>query len=109
MKGPETTTRAPFIVDAADYQRVIAQIDEDRLKDAFIGVWADREAFGQHLLHDGGAEERCSALPTWLRPYVRLDAEAFVRDMEAAGHYVIASMRRGVCVFDGPAIHAARE
>ena len=84
---------------------MIAQIDEVRLQDAFIGVWPDRESFGQHLLADGPAAERLAELPMWLRPYVRVDGEAVVRDMEAAGHYVLASMRRGVCVFDGPIIH----
>jgi hypothetical protein len=51
------------------------------------------------------AQARLAVLPTWLRPHVRLDATSLVAEMETAGHYVVADIRRGICVFDGHVVH----
>lgn len=94
-----------FLVDAMDYLKVTAQVDEAQIREAYIGLWPSREAFGQHLLEDTSAEEKLQGLPNWLRPYVRLDGAALVADLEREGVYTVAEISRGVCVFDGPIAH----
>ena len=106
----ERSPQRQFLVDAVDYLKVTAQVDEREIREAFIGLWPSREDFGQSLLNDNdAATKRLSALPQWLRPYVRLDGAAFVRDLEREGVYRVAEISRGVCVFDGPAIRSWQE
>ena len=98
----ETAPGTTFLVDARDYWRVLDQVDEGQIGEAFIGLWPSREDFGQQLLAENNAADRLADVPAWLRPYVRLDGTALVADMERAGIYVLAEVARGVCVFDGP-------
>lgn len=95
-----------FLVEAADYHAVLQKIDERQIKEAFVGLWPDREAFGQHLLSDSSAGARLDTLPLWLRPYVRLDGAALVSDLERDGLYVLTDVRQGICVFDGAVVHS---
>ncbi len=103
----EAQQQRTFLVEAADYCEVLRKVDERSIQEAFIGLWPSREAFGLYLLSDGSAEARLQTLPLWLQPYVRLDGAALVGDLEREGLYVLADVRRGVCVFDGPTVHNA--
>jgi len=105
----EAPPRSTFIVDSSDFLRITAEIDERLLKEAFIGLWPNRNAFGQHLLNDNNATESLEHVPRWLRPYVSLDGAAFVDDLVKQGVYVVTDVSRGVCVFDGPIIHNSRK
>ena len=96
------TTRQTFLIDAQDYLQVVEQIDETKMKEAYIGHWSSRDAFGQHLLADTNADRVMAEVPLWLRPYIRLDGAALVADLERDGIYTVAEISRGVCVFDGP-------
>lgn len=79
--------------------------DEDRFRRSYLGHYADRDAFGQELLAQLGADGRLYRLPDWLRAYIRLDGEAVVRDFEQAGHFYVfeAPDASGVYVFDAHA------
>ncbi len=70
---------------------------------AYLGHYPDREAFGQELLVDMGADRRLALLPDWLRAYARLDGAAAATDLERAGHFYIydAPDGGGTYVFDG--------
>lgn len=105
----ETKKQRTFLVEAADYHEVLKKVDEQRIREAFIGLWPDREAFGCHLLGDSSADDRLQLLPLWLRPYVRLDGTALVNDLEREGLYVLADVRQGVCVFDGAVVQSPRK
>ncbi len=89
-----------FLVPAEDYRLLAAELDEQTLRAGFIGRWASREAFGLSLLEDSSAAARLARLPGWLRPYVRLDGDAFAAEHERAGLFVIRPVTTGVCVFD---------
>jgi hypothetical protein len=93
-----------FIVPIGEYRELVERYDERTLTAAFIGRWASREAFGLELLDDTSARACMAALPRWLRDYVRLDAEAFVADLERSGIYVVAPVDSGVCVFDAATV-----
>ena len=100
---PHNLEHRTFLVSVSDYQQLLERYDEATLTAAFVGRWASREAFGLELLQDVGAETRLRTLPGWLQPFVRLDGEAYSRDLERAGLYVVAPVESGVCVLDGPA------
>jgi hypothetical protein len=100
----EQQTRPTFLVPAEDYKQIVERLDEATISQAFIGRYESREAFGLHLLDDTSAKRRLAELPPWLRPYVRLDGEALVTDLESTGVYVIAPVESGICVFDAPAV-----
>ncbi len=77
--------------------------DVERFHQAYLGHYPDRQAFGEQLLSELGADRRLQRLPDWLRAYVRLDGAAVVADFEQAGHYhvVDAPDNGGTYVFDG--------
>jgi antirestriction protein len=76
--------------------------DERRFREAYLGHYADRGAFGEELLARLGADGRLEKLPDWLRAYIRFDGEAVVRDFESAGHFYVfeAPEGGGAFVFD---------
>jgi hypothetical protein len=76
--------------------------DTDRFRAVYLGRYADREAFGQQLLSQLGADARLQRLPDWLRAYIRLDAAAVTADFERAGHFYVydAPHGEGTFVFD---------
>jgi hypothetical protein len=80
--------------------------DYDLYRQAFIGAWSSRDAFGEHLLKEFGAAERLAALPQWLQHYVTLVPERIVADFETAGYYHVASVREGVFVFDAQVVYS---
>ncbi len=77
--------------------------DVERFQAAYLGHYADRQAFGEELLARLGADSRLQKLPDWLRAYVRFDGAAVVADFEQAGHYYVydAPDNGGTYVFDG--------
>ena len=100
----ETLKQEALLVGADDYRRLLEHVSEERLSAAFIGIWPSHNDFGRDLLNDAGAAQRLQLLPDWLQSFVHLDGEKFAAEMEADGHYVIADIKRGVCVFDGPIV-----
>lgn len=76
--------------------------DEARFRSAYLGRWESRDAFGQQLISQLGADARLQRLPDWLRAYVRLDVDAVVSDFERAGHFYVyeAPHGEGTFVFD---------
>lgn len=99
----EQQTRT-FLVPAEDYKSIVNRLDETTLRDAYIGRWASREAFGLHLLADTSAEQLLAELPGWLKGFVRLDGDAFAADLEHEGVYVYVPVEDGLHVFDAAAV-----
>ncbi len=77
------------------------QWDEDlgRFDDLYLGHWASTVEYAEDLLDDLGATEALEQLGDWLQPYVRLDAEAFARDLEVE-LYVAEAADGGVHLFE---------
>lgn len=96
----ETQPR-PLIMDAEDYNRLATELDEPRLHEAFIGIWPSRSALGVHMLEEQNAGARLDGLPLWLKPYVSLDGEKYVREIEEVGGIRVGEIKQGICVFDG--------
>jgi hypothetical protein len=69
--------------------------DEAQFRRAYLGHYADRNAFGQELLARLGADARLARLPDWLRAYIHFDGDAVVRDFEAAGQFHIVDVPAG--------------
>lgn len=67
---------------------------------AFRGTWPSVGEYAADLLADLGAEEILAAVPAWLRPYVRLDNEAFGRDLLIGGDITAIDSGGGVHIFD---------
>ena len=60
--------------------------DLDRFEDCYQGQWESLTDYAEHLLDDLGLDEIIErAVPDNLQPYVRIDAEAFARDMSYNG------------------------
>jgi antirestriction protein len=79
--------------------------DEDDLaqfEDAYLGEWGSMSEYAEELLDDLGylrlVEE---AVPDMLQPYVRVDIDAFARDLELSGDITSVDHARGVWLFDG--------
>lgn len=67
----------------------------------YRGQWTGLGAYADELLHDYGAKEVLfQQLPAWLQPYVRIDIEAFGRDLQLNGDIYVTDTEGGVCVFD---------
>src|SRR3712207_4407903 len=104
MEGTHLTTQELAIIDTAwqAYQFWTGTTDEAAFRRSYLGHYQSREAFGQELLAQLGADSRIQRLPDWLQAYVRFDGEAVLRDFEAAGHFYIydAPRQAGTFVFD---------
>lgn len=76
--------------------------DVARFEASYVGRYADRDAFGQELLHQLGVDTPLQRLPEWFRAYVRFDGVAVVDDFERAGHFYVydAPHGEGTFVFD---------
>jgi hypothetical protein len=99
--------QAPQLVpDEQALARLSTEGSVQQLRAAYLGVWPTREDLGQQLLAEIHARERVEeAVPRWLADYVRLDGEAFIRDAERSGVYVISENdSSGISVFDGIAL-----
>jgi len=84
------------------YQYWTGSRDSERFSRSYLGHYDSRDAFGQELLGQLGADARLQRLPDWLRGYLRYDGEAVLRDFEAAGHFWVwdSSQDQGCYVFD---------
>lgn len=90
---------------AMDPPEVIS--DDTELKAAFeehyLGEYDSVTNYGHQLLDDLGVDpDELPGVPEGLRPYVSLDVEAWVRDMQYGGELRTAPSQRGVYVFSCP-------
>ena len=76
-----------------------------RFEDAFRGSFASREAYAEEIVDDFGYQELIdNAIPDYLSPYVRFDADAYARDIELNGDIPIVDASDGtIHVFDAHA------
>jgi len=74
----------------------------DRFEEAFLGHFPSREAFAEHIVDDYGYQDLIDrAIPEYLAPYVRFDADACARDIELNGDVTIADAPDGsIYIFD---------
>lgn len=77
-----------------------AHVDSDeaergRFEDAYLGEWDSVADYAEELLDDLGATEFIEQAPEWLRGYLDLDVDAFIRDLWASGEIIVASTPRG--------------
>ncbi len=74
----------------------------DRFEEAFLGHFPSRKAYGEHIVDDFGYQDMIDrAIPDYLSPYVRFDADSYSRDIELNGDVVIADVPDGsIYVFD---------
>lgn len=82
------------------------ETDDDELEAAFeehyLGEYASLEDYGQQMLDDMGINtDDLPDIPEGLRPYVRVDVEAWTRDMVLGGDISTAEAEGGVYVFWG--------
>ena len=77
----------------------------ERFEDAFRGTFASREAYAEEIVDDFGYQELIdNAIPDYLSPYVRFDADAYARDIELNGDITIVDAPDGtIHVFDAHA------
>lgn len=80
-----------------------ADATSDAFERHYRGTWDSIVAYADELLADLGAEEYLRDVPDWLRPYVRIDADAFARDLELGGDIYAAPIADGVAVSDAHA------
>lgn len=74
----------------------------DRFEEAFLGHFPSREAYAEHSVDDFGYQDLIDqAIPEYLAPYVRFDADSYARDIELGGDVTIADASDGsIYVFD---------
>jgi antirestriction protein len=74
----------------------------DRFDDVYLGDWASLDNYAEELLDDLGYLRAIDdALPDALQPYVRVDVEAFARDLELGGDVTAIEHDGGVWIFEG--------
>ncbi len=82
----------------------VAERDQDRLwlfEEMYRGKWDSLEAYAEHLLEDLGVEAQLEQLPEWVRPYVSVDVQALVNELETSGSVTTTpASEGGVHVFD---------
>lgn len=66
-------------------------------EDRYMGHWCSMSAYAGDLLDSLGVDTEC-CVPETLQPYVRIDTEAFARDL--ASELAISEGDRGVYVFE---------
>lgn len=67
---------------------------------AFRGTWPSVVEYAADLLADLGVDEVLPYVPDWLAPYVRVDSEAFARDLLISGDIAAIEGDEGVHIFD---------
>jgi len=88
----------------AHWSTLVAEDDDlANFEEAYLGHWASLTDYAEDLLDDFGLENELDrVVPEGLRPYVRIDVEAFGRDLELGGDIVAfedSSAKGGVYVF----------
>jgi antirestriction protein len=81
------------------------ETDDTELEAAFeehyVGEYDSVETYGRELLDDLGVDpDGLPGLPEGLRAYVKIDVEAWVRDMQYGGELRTAPSEQGVYVFN---------
>ena len=81
-----------------------AESDDDELEalfeEQYIGEYESVEDYGRQVLDDLGYDpDGLPGVPESLQAYVRVDVEAWVRDMQYGGEIYTAPSERGVHVF----------
>jgi antirestriction protein len=88
----------------AHFASIVESTDEDRLRhfdEAYAGHYEDLAEYGETVIEGCGFTETLDeAVPELLAPYVRVDAEAFARDMEMGGMIGTSPGDGGIYVFD---------
>lgn len=69
----------------------------NRFEDCYVGQWESATDFAESMLDDMGVDVDAIG-PDFLQPYVRVDIDAFARDL--GFDYFIAEDTEGVYVFD---------
>lgn len=69
----------------------------------YRGHWDSAHDYAEDLLADLGAEQYLEQVPAWLQPYVRLDVDAFARDLQLGGDLYVTEADAGVHIFDSTA------
>ena len=70
--------------------------------DAYRGHYGSLAEYAESLLDDIGlAQQLEAAVPGFLEPYVRIDVEAFGRDLELSGDVTACPGDGGVYIFEG--------
>lgn len=77
--------------------------DFDKFEDAYLGNWGSLTEYAEELLDDLGYLDLSDRMPESIAPYVRVDVEAFARDLELSGDITCVEHSRGVWLFDGNA------
>jgi antirestriction protein len=73
----------------------------EHFEDAYLGHFDSLEAYAEELFDDLGYTDLIDqVIPEHLQPYVRLDVEAFARDLELSGDVTSSEGDGGVYVFD---------
>ena len=80
-----------------------AEATADRFERHYRGTWESILAYVDDLLSDLGAEQYLQDVPDWLRPYVRIDRDGLVRDLQLGGDIYVSDVEGGVAVFDAHA------
>jgi antirestriction protein len=79
--------------------------DEDDLahfEDAYLGTWGSMTEYAEELLDDLGYLRAVDeAVPDMIQPYVRVDIDAFARDLELSGDITAVEHGDGVWLFEG--------
>ncbi len=85
--------------------------DEDELADfeqAYLGEWESRTQYATELLEDLGYVHAIeNVVPDGLQPYVRIDFDAFARDLELNDEITVVEHAGGVWIFEGEAVRRA--
>lgn len=74
----------------------------NKFEDAYLGQWHSAEDYAEHLLDEFGISETLDThITDGLRPYVKIDAAGFARDLELSGELATMPAEDGdVYVFD---------
>jgi antirestriction protein len=75
--------------------------EPEHFEDAYLGHFDSLEAYAEELFDDLGYTQLIDdVIPEHLQAYVRLDVEAFARDLELSGDVTSSEGDGGVYVFD---------
>ena len=92
---------APFAAWVELVDRDVEQLAA--FAEAYVGRFDSLTAYAEHLLEDlGYVQELDRVVPSYLRPYVHLDAEGLGRDLQLGGDILVAGgSDGGVWIFSG--------
>lgn len=75
---------------------------EASFEEHYLGEYGSVEEYAEQMLEDLGIDvDDLPGVPEGIRPYVRVDVEAYARDLQMGGDISIVESTRGVYVFWG--------